>query len=478
MGLNTDELYFKPKLRVINEAQIEQIHNATLEVLERTGVKITHPRALELLDAAGARIEGDRVRIPAWMVEDAIRKAPSRLVLGNRTGQRTIFLEGDKSYFGPSLDCIDYMDPATHERIRFTSEHVKQTAALCDGLESFDWCMTIGMADDVPSEIADRVVARNVLEHCEKPLVFCCNDTNSLKDIYEMALMICGGKDNFNKAPFIVHYSEPISPLLYYDPAVDKIIYCAENHIPLINFPAPQAGGTSPATFAGSIVQASAESLSGVVLAQTASPGASVIYGAFTTIMDMRTSIFSYGAGEMSLMTAALAQMAQYYGLPFFGTAGATDAKFCDAQAGAEVAFQCLCAATVGSGLVHDCSSWMDHGVMVSPEFMVLANDVVDTVKHFMDGVAVTEETLALELIDKVGPGGHYLREKHTLNHFREIKYSELFDRSVYSQWMSAGGKKFEQRLQELTLKKMEHRARPLPAEVVRELDRMQASWK
>ena len=103
-------------------------------------------------------------------MEDAIRKAPSRIVLARRTGERTVFLERDKSFFGPSLDCVDYMDPKTHERSRFVSENVKATAALCDALPNFQWCMTIGMADDVPADIADRVIARNVFENCTKPL--------------------------------------------------------------------------------------------------------------------------------------------------------------------------------------------------------------------------------------------------------------------------------------------------------------------
>ncbi len=193
------------------------------------------------------------------------------------------------------------MNPETHERIRFTSEHAKVTAALCDGLPSFEWCMTIGMADDVHPDIADRIVARNVMQYCEKPLVFCCKDTNSAKDIFEMALLLCRGKENFDRAPCLAHYSEPISPLGYYDLAVDKIIFCAENNIPLINFPAPQAGGSAPATFAGTIIQGSAESLSGLVLVQAANPGAPFIYGAFTTIMDMQTTIFSYGASELTL---------------------------------------------------------------------------------------------------------------------------------------------------------------------------------
>jgi trimethylamine--corrinoid protein Co-methyltransferase len=412
------------------------------------------------------------------MVEQVIRTAPRRIVLGKRTGERTVTLERDKSWFGPSLDCIDYMDPATQQRSRFESRHVEVTAALCDALPGFDWCMTIGMADDVPADTADRIVARNTLQFCEKPLVFCCKDTNSVTDIYEMALLLCGGKKNFDQAPCIVHYSEPISPLVYYDPAVDKILYCAEKGIPLINFPAPQACGTAPATFAGTIVQAGAESLSGLVMHQLANPGAPFIYGAFTTIMDMKTSIFSYGAIELSLMTAAMAQMAQHYQLPFFGTAGATDAKFCDAQAGAEAAFQCLSAAAAGSGLVHDCSSWMDHGNLVSPEFMVLVNDIVMSVKHYMEGIPVTQETLALDIIDKVGPGGHYLQEKHTMDHFRKIRYSDLFERQIREKWQANGAKKLEQRLRELTLEKMKHRPAPLSDDIIKELDRMQSAWK
>jgi trimethylamine---corrinoid protein Co-methyltransferase len=478
MGMTTDTLLFKPRLQVINEDQIGQIHAATLDVLERTGIKITHPRALEVLSGAGARVRGDRVKIPCFLVEEAIRKAPSRIVLGTRTGKRTVFLERDKSFFGPSLDCVDYMDPETHTRSRFTSEHVKVTAALCDGLPHFQWCMTIGMADDVPAQIADRVIARNVMEFCEKPLVFCCKDANSVRDIYAMALLLCGGKENFDQAPYVVQYTEPISPLVYFDPAVDKLIFCAEQGIPLINFPAPQCCGSSPATFAGAIVQASAESLSGLVLHQLVNPGAPFIYGAFATIMDMRTTIFSYGAIEMSLMTSALAQMAQHYQLPFFGTAGATDAKFCDAQAGAEAAWQCLAAAAAGSGLVHDCSSWMDHGSLASPEFMVLVHDIVDSIQHFMEGIEVSEKTLALDLIHTVGPGGHYLQEAHTMQYFRKIKYSDIFERMMVAQWEEAGSKRFEQRLQQKTIEKMKHRPEPLAGELIKELGRMQKGWK
>ena len=478
MGMTNDEIYFKPRLQVINQEQIEQIHCATLDILERTGVDIPHAGALEIMSDSGAKVDGNRVRIPSWMVEKAIRRAPHRLYLGTRTGRRTITLERDKTYFGTSLDCVDYMDPKTHTRSRFVSENVKVTAALCDVLPHLHWSMFIGMADDVSPDIADRVIARNALEYSEKPIAFCSKDTANSKDIFEMTLLLCGGRENFERLPCLLHYSEPISPLAYYGPAVDKIIYCAQNSIPVINSPAPQAAGTAPATLAGTVVQGNAETLSGLVLHQFTKPGAPFVAGAFTTIMDMRTTVFSYGACEMSLMTAALAQMAQHYGLPFFGTAGATDAKFCDAQAGAEATFQCLIAAATGSGLVHDCGSWMDHGSLASPEFMVLVNEIVDAVDHFMKGIPLDEEHLALDLIHKVGPGGNFVQEIHTLDHFKEIRYSELFDRSIYGVWEKAGAKRFEQRLQEMTLEAMKHRPEPLDDNIVKELDKMQASWK
>lgn len=471
------DLRFTPKMRVLSDEQIREIHFATLEVLERVGVKIAHPEALEVLAGAGARVDGERVYFPPWVVEDAIRKAPHRVVLGNRDGERTVFLEGDKSFFGPSLDCIDYLDPASGERIRFTSEHCAATARVADFLPNFDWVMTIGMAADQPAEIADKVIARKVIENCNKPYVFCCNDLASEKAIHEMAVLACGGKENFEACPTVVQYSEPISPLVYYDPAVDKIIYSAREGVPLINFPAPQAAATAPATFAGTIVQGSAESLSGLVLAQAVRPGAKFIYGAFTTVMDMQTTIFSYGAAELSLMCGAMAQMAQHYRLPFFGTAGATDSKANDAQAGIEATFQCLSSAAIGSGLVHDCSSWMDHGSMVSPEFMVMVNEILSNVKSYMDGIVVNAETLAVDLIEKVGPGGNYLQERHTLQNFRRVNYSKLFDRSVLDTWKAQGSKTFQDRLNAMTQEALSHQPKPLSDEIIKEFDKMQASW-
>ncbi len=476
-GMNVDELRFTPELRMINDAQIERIHGATMDVLERTGVQMTHKKALEIMDGIGARIVGDRVRIPSWLVQKALATVPKRINLGNRYGQTAVTLGGRRNWFGPSLDCIYWQDPVTNERTRFTSDHCRQAASLAEACENYTWTMVIGMADDHPPESADKVIIRRIFENTTKPFVFCCNDLESVKATYEMALLAQGGKEVFDAAPLIVHYSEPISPLVYYDPAIEKLMYCAENRIPLINFPAPQCSGTAPATLAGTVVQGSAESLSGLVLHQAVNPGAPFIYGAYTTVMNMRTSIFSYGAPEMSIMVGALAQMAQYYGLPFFGTAGCTDAKFADPQAAVEATLQTLTAAYIGSGLIHDCAAWIDHGSTVSPTYMVLVNEILSNVRVMMGGLEVSAEALAADVIDQVGPGGNYLRERHTLKNFKKVFYSDLWDRSLMENWVDEGSRTFDVRLRDKTLALMSRETPRLSDDVLKEYDKMQATW-
>lgn len=466
----------KPTLKALQAKELEKIHLATLHVLERTGVKVSHPRVLEMLADAGARVNDQRVRIPAEMVEEALKKAPSHLTLGKRSGERALTLKGNKNWFGPSLDCVDYLAPHTMERRRFKLEDCRITATLLDALPQYSWGMTFGIASDVPPDIADRMVVKEVFVHSEKPLVFCCKDTDSLKDIYEMGVLISGGEKKFRQAPPIVLLLDPISPLVHPDEGVEKMIFCAEKGIPQICFGAPQAGSTAPSTFAGTIVQGSAESLSGLVISQLICPGAPFVYGALATIMDMRTTVFSYGAPEMSLMSTAMAQLARFYRLPSFGTAGCSDAKLPDSQAAAEATLSCYSSAFSGAQLIHDCGL-LDHGSLASPAYIVLVHEVIEMINQYVRGIEVSDETLALDLIDRVGPGGHFISESHTLTHFKEVWYSELFDRTVYESWLERGGRHFDERLQEQTLRLLEHQAVKLSKEKRIELDRMAKCW-
>ena len=473
-----NELHNQPTLNVLRTNQIEKLHLATMTVLTRTGIQVTHVKALELLDGAGASINGNRVRIPAQMVEEAIHAAPFHFALGKRNGEPAFMLEDNGSWYGAGLDCMEYLDPFSDIRRPFTSKDCRVTATIANALPNYSWSMILGFAADVPVEIADRVTAKQALTYCEKPLFFCCKDLNSLRAIYDMAVLIAGSAERFRKAPSIVAVSSAISPLCYDDDTLEKVIFCAEKGIPQVLYPGLQAGATSPATFAGSIVQGSAESLSGLLVAQLARTGAPVIYGAFTTIMDMATAIFSYGAPEMNLMTAAMAQMAQHYQLPFFGTAGCSDAKFHDdPQAVIEGTFSCLSSALSGANLVHD-HGFLDHSALISPNYLVLIDEVLSMVSQYMRGIRVNDETLALGVIDRVGPGGHYLEEEHTMRHFREVWYSDLLDRSNYDEWRKQGSIDFAERLRVKTRKLMDINTASLPAEITKEMDHMEKRWR
>ena len=477
-GLLVDELNFTPKLQILDEAQMERVHQASLEILERMGIKIAHPKGLEMLASVGCQIDGTQARIPAHVVERALAGAPKRVVLGDRDNARNVVLEDRRTWYGPTLDCINYLDPETGGRSPCQSGHVKVMSRLCDKLDTYTWNMTLGLCDDLPATMADKVASRMAMEYCRKPTVCCCADRRSLEQIYQMAVMCQGGVKEFERNPYLLHLADPTSPLLYYDPVVEKIIFCAEKRIPLINFPGIQACGTAPATLAGTIVQASAESLSWLVLHQAANPGAPFIYGAFATIMDMRTTVFSYGAVELSMMVGAMAQLSQRYKLPFFGTAGCTDAQLVDIQAGVEGSIQDLVAATVGQGLVHDTHSWLDHGSTVSPEYFVLGHEILGMIDRFMEGIPINTETLALDVIEAVGPAGNFLREPHTLKHFKETFYSKVFERSHHEAWLTKGGKTIEERLKARTLALVkEPDPNPLDPALSAEFDKMQARW-
>ena len=478
-GYVADGVKFTPRMRVVNDEQITLLQAAVFELLEGVGVQMSYQPGRDIMAGAGCRVDGNVVRIPAYVLEKAISTAPKRVVLSDRYGNLNVVLEPGRTYFGPSIDCIYYQDPVTNERTRYSSKHGEALTTLTEYLDSFTWIMTIGMADDFPPEAGDKIINRWALQNCTKPLVFCSGQKiESVKAVHEMAMIMVGGKENFNKNPNIVHYSEPISPLVYYDPAVANIIYCAENNIPLLNFPCTSSGGTGPATMAGTIVQAAAESLSGIVLQQAIAPGANFIFGGYASVLNMKTTIFSYGQPEMTTMIAALSQMAQAWGLPFFGTGGCTDAKFNDAQAAAEVALQCTTLAAVGAGLVHDCAAWIDHGTTASPGFMVLVNEILANIAAVMKGLEVSRETLALDVIAKVGNGGNFLREKHTLKNFRDYHMiDDLWDRTMMETWQANGSKQFEQRLSEKTVKLMSKPPKPVDPKIVAEFDKMQASW-
>ena len=466
----------RPRLQLLSQDQIKQIHSASLEILERTGVRVMLPEALDLLEKAEAWVLSENmVKIPSHLVEEALRSAPSRITVYDRNGSPAMNFEGFNTYFGPGTDTTSVMDIETGERRPANGQDVARMARLCDALPNIDFVASMGgvSSDECDPSLSDRHNFALMLSNTTKPLLFTAWSLEGLKDIHSMASVVCGGDKSFEQKPFLVHYAEPITPLQHVTESMQKLLFCAEKRIPCAYVSAPIMGATSPATIAGTIALQNAEFLSGLVIAQLKRKGAPILYGGGGTPMDMKTSVNIYSGPEAFLVHVANKEMATYYGLPDFNTGGCSDAKVLDQQAGVEASLSLMQAAMAGSSLVHDVG-YLESGLTASCEMIVLADELIDMIKHILKGVTVDAESLAIDIIDKVGPGGNYLQEEHTLQHFRSIWYPGLFDRANHKRWTESGGRDLFKVLNEKVKTVLEkHKPEPLAENVVKAMEKI-----
>lgn len=463
-----------PAISILSDEQKQSIRGAALGLLEQTGTVVGDPTTLDILAGAGARMEGEgRVHVPAELADECLGRAPDTVVIYDREGCEKLILGGRNVHFGVHGDSPTILDPATGKRRNFAVRDAEQVAALCDFLPNIDFVSQNGFAEDVQDpRIIPAIVVRHMLEYTSKPLGFGCYDTDSLEMVMDIAEVVAGSAEALRAKPFLYHYSEPTSPLVHSAPSLRRLRMAVERGVPLVYTPMPMAGATAPASLAGVVTQGLAETLFGVVVAQLISPGAPCIAGGIPTIMDMRSTICSYGAPEMHVMVGALTEMVHYCNLPMFGTAGCTDARTVDQQAAVETALSCQNALLTGGNLVHDVGL-IDHAETVSPEMMVMTDEVIGMLRRYAGGVPVSEDTLALDVIDTTGPGAHFLETEHTLRHFRDNWQPYLFDRSMSGETAPAGT--FEERLRTRTVTIMEtHEPKRLPADKIRELDKIE----
>jgi trimethylamine--corrinoid protein Co-methyltransferase len=460
-----------PQFRMLSEDQMAEIHSASLEILWRTGSRVYSEEALELLRRGGAEVsDGNLVRIPPHLVEWAIRCAPSRVVVANQAGERVMWLEGRRTYYGTGSDCPYIRDTETGERRKFRKADIAAGARLCDALPNIDFVMSMGLASDVPVESSDRHQFEAMLLNTVKPITFTAHDLPGLRDIVDMAAVAVGGKDVLCRNPCLILYAEPTTPLQHSRDAVAKLLTMAEHHLPVLYAPGMLAGATAPVTLAGSMALANAESLTGLVIAQLKREGAPLILGGGALVMDMRTMVGAYGAPELQLAGAALADMAHYYDLPRFSGAGASDAKVFDQQAMVEGTISTMMQALCGANLVHDVG-FLESGLAGSFEMVVAFDEVIAMVKRILGGVEISRETLALDVIDQVGPGGSFIDTRHTAEHFRDTWFPSLLDRRRYGEWAADGEPTMGLRLQERVTEILgEHELEPLPADAVEQI--------
>jgi trimethylamine--corrinoid protein Co-methyltransferase len=292
--------------------------------------------------------------------------------------------------------------------------------------------------------------------------------------VFEMAAVVAGGPDRLRERPFLMLYPEAISPFVFPREVVDRIFIAADRFMPQVPGATAQPGATAPMTLAGTVVQITAESLIHITLAQLRKPGCPVSMSGNVGILDMATALMAFGAPEGSLGLAAQAQVAQSFGLPTWGLAGATDAKRLDAQAGIESTFAIFSQALAGLNLIHDVG-YMASGMACSCEQLVMGNEIIGMTKRFVDGITVDTDTLARDVMDAVGPGGNYLAQRHTVDHLRrELWHARLLDRQPIAAWQAAGGPTMEDRVREEVRNIVDsHQPEPMDGKVLDELARL-----
>jgi len=463
----------RPSMRILSDEQVKTIHRAAMEIMTAYGMQVQDEEAVQIFRDAGAIVEKDRVKIPEFLVQDALNSAPSRVVLCNQKGERCLFLEEGKTYFGTGSDTIFTIDPETRERRRVQVQDVGNFARVCDALPNISFIMSMGNPVDVPSELVYVHEFAQMVKNSNLPVVFCSDAGPDTEKIWEIAIAVYeGDEQKLEQNPFMLHYVEPVSPLKFNKTSAQKLITSARHNIPA-SFPSgANAGSGAPITLAGALAMGIAESLFGLVLQQLVRKGVPFVFGPNVSVMDQRTTVVSYGCPEWSLTQGAVADMGRFYGLPTWAYAGATDSKRVDAQAGIEATFSIFAALACRSNLVHDVG-YIEYGTTSSLEQLVMANEIIDMARFFMDGIEVNDNTLALDVIDRCKNQSTFLTDDHTLENFKTAQwYPKLLDRQNYPAWEKAGSLTMEERLREEVKKILStHEPEPKPDHVLKKID-------
>lgn len=417
---------------VLDDFKISKIHEKSMYLMEKVGMRVSGERSVKLLKDHGATLDHDGLmHISEKMVEKALKSAPKELVLYNRAGEKAMTINSkNQCYFGTHSDQLQIVDPFTDKVRPFLKSDIKTMCKVADALSNIYFVLSVGMTADVDPRVQTQSTFIETIRNFSKTINFSSNDVESLTDCINIAADFAGGLKNLQDKPFIFNYCEPIPPLTHPYESTEKVFISAQNRIPFVYMPYCMMGGTAPMSIASTLAQCNAEALSGLVLSQLVSEGAPFIFGTMPSILDMRTTIGSYAAPEFHLGIAAMADLVAHYGLPFYGTAGCSDAKTIDEQAMSEVSGQILSTMLSKANIIHDVGV-MDHCNSVSPELVVLADEIIESYKHYSKGVSVEDEDFVMDVIEEVGPGGQYMTHDHTLDNFRDVWYPNYFSRKM-----------------------------------------------
>ncbi len=442
--------------RPLTDSDVEQINRTVMRVFSEVGVQVNHDQALEIFKKAGAKVEsGSRiVKFEEAMVMDLVKQAPSMITLCGREPDGSLDLEigGTRVYLGTGGTALNVQDPGADDNRRSQVRDIMNMARLVNELENIHFYMLNIFPHDVDREDIDVNRFGAALNRTKKHIMGGVYTVEGIRNVIKMAEMIAGSPEALRQRPFISMVACIISPFKLDEEYGKLAIEAAQNNIPLVVPAEPLCGATAPITLAGNVVVDCVDTLTGVMLAQLVNPGTPVLFGCISSITDLRDMKYLAGSVEMGLLNAAASQMAQFYQLPIYATAGMSDSKVLDAQAGYESAISSLLVALAGGNFIHDAAGFLEFCMTASFDKLVMDNEIIGMVMRAVEGIRVDETTLAFDEIQKVGPAGHFVSSRHTRRHMRNEQFMpRLSDRENRDVWTAAGSKDAHQRATEFS---------------------------
>lgn len=466
-------------LNAFTEQELSAVHAATLQVLRRTGIKVESREALEMFRGGGAKVTSHEgygiVKIPDYLVEESLRSAPRTGMFYGRRPEDDYFTDDNRVTFTAGFgEHVKIIDPETREVRNTVKQDLANITRIQDALDVISVVERAACSGDQLPEAQSVHNFEAMVNNTSKPLFLGFNGGRNARKILEIAKVAAGGEAAFLERPFVTGFVCPTSPLTLVRECCESIIECARGGIGIASIPMSLSGASSPATLGGVVVQHNAEVLSSLILAQLARKGTPFTYCGCSTIMDLRLTTSPVGVPENGMLSVAWAKLAQYYRLPSLIGGAATDSKLPDAQQGYDFSLTTIPAALAGANIIFGLGA-VESVITFDYAAMITAAEQARRILRLMGGIPLSDESMALDLIHEVGPGGEYMTRKHTFDHCRQMSQSKLFDRQTREGWKkSTGGRDVSEMAYEEAKRIIsEHTAQPLPDGAAEEIRRM-----
>ena len=430
------------KLSYLTKEDLEDIHSNTLQLLQDTGISVMNEEAKEILDSAACTISGDIVKIPESLVKKSLRTTPSTFNLFSREGKQSITIGKENVLINPGSSAVYFKDRESKEIRKGTSRDLVELVHVVEQLEYINAQSTALYPSDIPEEIAGQYRLYVILKHSSKPIVTGAFSKEDFHIMREMLEVVAGGSDELAKKPQAMFDCCPVSPLIWSYTTCQNLIDCAKSGIPAQIVPAPLMGATSPTTIAGTILQSNVEILSGIVISQLVNPGAPLVYGGAIGALDMRYGTPRFNSVE-SVMAACMSnEIGKFYGLPTHAYLGTSESKTEDSQSGYETGLGMIMGILSGINVISG------PGMLAQLNCQSLQKLVIDN-EYCGSALKLKREPAnwliddVRELISSVGPGGEFLKNRHTLKNYRKehLFPSDIICRLNVNSWRDEGEK-------------------------------------